>query len=61
MAELEIIIADNGEITTTINGIKGAGCENIVKSLEGIIGKATKAEKTSDYYRSNESLITPTR
>lgn len=61
MAELEIIIEENGEIKTHIEGIKGSGCANIVKALEAVMGNASKAEKTADYYKSNESLITPTR
>jgi hypothetical protein len=58
MAELEIFISENGDITTEIQGIKGSGCEGIAKKLEDIIGKAAKAEKTSDYYKSNNNSIT---
>lgn len=58
MAELEIVIKDNGEIATEIHGIKGNGCENIAKTLESLIGTATKSEKTSDYYKENAVGIT---
>jgi hypothetical protein len=58
MAEVEIRIADNGDITTEIKGIKGSGCESIAKTIENAIGKAFKAEKTLDYYKTNDSTIT---
>lgn len=58
MAELEIVIKDNGEIATEIRGIKGNSCENIAKTLESLIGTAAKAEKTADYYKDNSVGIT---
>lgn len=58
MAELEILIAENGDITTKIEGIKGSGCESIAKTLEDVIGKAFKAEKTLEYYQSPDSTVT---
>lgn len=58
MAELEIFIAENGDITTEIHGIKGSGCEGIAKAMEDAIGKASKSEKTADYYKSNDPTIT---
>lgn len=58
MAELEIRIAENGDITTEIQGLKGVGCEGIAKALEDAIGKASKKEKTAEYYQNNDPSIT---
>lgn len=50
--EIAITILPDGRIEYTIQGIKGAQCDNISQLLE-ILGRVEQEKKTGEYYESD--------
>ncbi len=48
--ELEFIIDTQGNVQTTVRGVKGPGCSEIVERLSDL-GTVTRREKTGDFYK----------
>ncbi len=48
--ELEFIIDTDGNVQTTVRGVKGPGCSEIVEKLNDL-GTVTRQEKTGDFYK----------
>ena len=53
--EIVFIIDKNGGIASTVKGIKGTGCSNIVKSLKNDLGEVISEKRTAEYYQINEA------
>ncbi len=47
-------IDDDGNITITVEGVKGKSCEELTASLEAALGTVTAREHTSEYYQEEE-------
>lgn len=60
MPIVEVTIADNGDITTEVQGVKGSSCANIADAIKTLFGTARKEEKTADYYKTVTPGITTT-
>jgi len=58
--EILFSIDENGEITSTVKGIKGSTCQDIAKAFE-TIGKVTRQERTHEYYEKETSVISHIR
>ncbi len=50
---IEIEIDEEGQITSTVNGLKGPSCEELTKWLEGL-GETVEHRRTPDYYRQQQ-------
>lgn len=48
-------IAANGDYTIEVQGVKGAGCMDVTKSLERALGKTVSSTKTREF---NEKVRT---
>lgn len=54
--ELRISIDPQGKVLVDVDGVKGTGCEDLVKFLEDALGKAAKKKRKPDYYE-RDNLI----
>ncbi|MHA1996217.1 MAG: DUF2997 domain-containing protein [Candidatus Hodarchaeales archaeon] len=48
--ELEITIDEKGNVSYTVNGIKGKSCTESTKFLDEELGEVTKRKFKRDYY-----------
>lgn len=50
--EIKIIIGKDGSVHVSVNGVKGAGCKDLTKSLQAAIGDTFKETNTTEFYQS---------
>jgi len=50
-------IDENGNITITVEGVKGKDCTEITKDLEAALGVVIDREHTSEYYQEEEDRL----
>ena len=48
--EIIVVIDSTGNVTLSVNGIKGKGCQDLTKRLEKSLGKVDATAKTKEYY-----------
>jgi hypothetical protein len=48
--ELEITIDEKGNITYSVNGLKGKGCTEATEFLDNALGEVIKREFKRDFY-----------
>ncbi len=53
--ELVFKIDNKGNIETSINGMKGEGCLELLKKLTENLGEVVKEERTGEFYESEVS------
>lgn len=53
--EILFTIDDSGNITITVEGVKGKDCTEITKELEEAFGIVVDQQFTSEYYQQAES------
>lgn len=48
----EIIVeaTPSGDVTISVNGVKGKSCKELTKKLEAALGKVAKVETTKEYF-----------
>ena len=46
-----VTIGPTGEITVTVEGVAGPGCQALTRALEAALGTTTEDTRTPDYYR----------
>ena len=49
MAEITVIISENGETKITVSGVEGSSCVDLTRKLELALGKAENRYLTSEY------------
>ncbi len=54
--EMEITINKNGEVEIHVQGVDGTSCLKLTKELEEALGIVTNREKTSEFYKEEESI-----
>jgi hypothetical protein len=54
---IEITIMPNGEVKSTVKGVKGTACHEISKWLDDL-GKVTHDSKTPDFYQGLQQVGT---
>lgn len=54
MQEHVIEISTKGAVTITVNGVKGASCQDATKALEGKLGIVTEDVLTNEYYEQEQ-------
>jgi len=52
--ELEITIDEKGNISYSVNGLKGKGCSEATKFLDDALGEITKRDFKRDFYEQNQ-------
>ena len=57
---IEIVITPEGEVKSTVKGVKGTACHEISKWLDDL-GKVTHDSKTPDYYQGIQQVGTVKR
>lgn len=50
----------NGNITITVEGVKGQSCTDLTKQLEEALGVVLDQQHTSEYYLEEENKLTIT-
>lgn len=48
--EILIEAAPNGDVTVSVNGVKGKTCKELTKRFEKALGKVVKVEETKEFY-----------
>jgi len=46
-----VTIAPTGEVTVTVEGVAGPGCQALTRPLESALGVTREDTRTADYYR----------
>jgi hypothetical protein len=54
--EFEITIERDGSVGLHVKGIKGKGCQEVVKLFEQIVGEIKSEQKTSEFYEPEEQV-----
>ena len=52
--ELEITIDEKGDISYSVNGLKGKGCSEATEFLDNALGEITKREFKRDFYEQDQ-------
>ena len=55
--ELEIIIDNKGNITYSVNGVKGKSCIEATEFLDNAIGEITKRDYKRDFYEQKRRTV----
>jgi cytidylate kinase len=46
-----VTIGPTGEVTVTVDGVAGPGCQALTRPLESALGVTREDTRTADYYR----------
>lgn len=55
--EILFTIDDIGNITITVEGVKGKDCEKITREIEQALGVVVNRQHTTEYYQEAEERI----
>lgn len=56
MADIEIIIDDNGEVIIDGEGFDGKGCEKALGEYLKALGKEKSSKKKAEFYQKNQQI-----
>lgn len=57
MAEIMVVINQEGEPSIEVRGVKGKSCYDLTKDLERSLGATDKDTKTREYYEAERTNV----